>query len=52
MSKDKLLPIDPKDLMPAAVGFVIGLGILLAFYLMSKAMGQPIFVDHSLLPRQ
>ncbi|MBL8727551.1 MAG: hypothetical protein JNM25_03900 [Planctomycetes bacterium] len=52
MSAPKSLPIDPKDLLPAAVGFVIGLGILVFFVLLAKSMDLTLLVNHHDIPRQ
>lgn len=43
--------IDPKELFPAAVGFALGLGILVFFVLLSKTLGLTLLVDHGNLPR-
>ena len=52
MSAPKLLPIDPKELLPAAVGFVLGLGILAFFVLLAKSMDLTLLVDQHNVPRQ
>ncbi len=46
------LPIDPKELVPAAVGFVAGLGILAFFVLLALAMGLTTIVNHANIPMQ
>ena len=51
MSESKL-PVDPTDLAPAAVGLVIGLGILLGFMLLASALGLTLFVDTGNIPFQ
>jgi capsular polysaccharide biosynthesis protein len=52
MSAKKSLPIDPKDLLPAAVGFVLGLGILVFFVLLAKSMDLTLLVNHHDIPHQ
>lgn len=53
MSDDKKqLPIDPKELMPAAVGFVLGLCLLGAFVLLAMGLDLTLLVDAGDLPRQ
>lgn len=47
-----LLPIDPKELMPAAIGFVIGLLIIAAFALLAQGIDLTLFVDKSAIPHQ
>lgn len=52
MSAPKSLPIDPKDLLPAAVGFVLGVGILTFFVLLAMSMDLTLLVNHHDIPRQ
>jgi hypothetical protein len=52
MSAQKSLPIDPKELFPAAVGFALGIGILAFFVLLAMALDMPLLVDTAALPRQ
>ncbi len=52
MSAPKSLPIDPKDLIPAAFGFVIGLGILTFFVLLATGMDLTLLVNQHNVPRQ
>jgi hypothetical protein len=51
MSASKL-PIDPKELVPAAIGLAIGVGILVFFALLASGLGLTLFVDHSTIPQQ
>jgi hypothetical protein len=51
MSDSKPL-IDPKELVPAGVGFFLGLGILVFFYLLATSLGMPTFAEVHALPRQ
>jgi hypothetical protein len=46
------LPVDPKELVPAAVGLALGVALLVGFYLLAKGLGMPTFVEHWNLPRQ
>ncbi|MBL9079593.1 MAG: hypothetical protein JNL08_18970 [Planctomycetes bacterium] len=52
MSDKKSLPIDPKDLLPAALGFVLGLGILAFFVLLALSLDLTLLVNAHDLPRQ
>ncbi|MCA8977797.1 MAG: hypothetical protein KDC98_23935 [Planctomycetes bacterium] len=53
MSESKQpFPIDPKEAAPAGFGFVIGLLILVGFYLLATAMGLPTFVERWNIPGQ
>ena len=51
MSESKPL-IDPKELTPAAIGFVLGLALLGFFVLLSKGMGLTLLVNHANIPYQ
>lgn len=51
MSDSKPL-IDPKELVPAGVGFFLGLGLLVFFYLLATTLGMPTFAEVHALPRQ
>jgi capsular polysaccharide biosynthesis protein len=44
--------IDPKELTPAAIGFAVGLAMIVFFVLLSMAMNQTLLVDHSNIPYQ
>lgn len=44
--------IHPKELVPAGIGFVVGLGLLVGFYLLAVALGMPTFVEQWNVPRQ
>lgn len=54
MSDDKkpALPIDPKELVPAGIGFVIGLVLIGAFVALALALGLTLLVDHGNIPHQ
>ncbi len=52
MSNSKRLPIDPKDLFPAGMGFVLGIGILVFFFLLAKGIGLTTLVDYHNVPHQ
>jgi hypothetical protein len=52
MSHEQKLPIDPKELVPAALGFVLGLGILAFFVVLTQVLGMPQLVEHENVPRQ
>ena len=49
---DPKLPIDPKELLPAAIGLMIGFGIIVFFVLLATGLHLTLFVDPSDLPRQ
>lgn len=51
MSASKL-PIDPKELAPAAAGVVIGVCILVGFAVLASVLGLTLFVDHGNIPHQ
>ena len=51
MSESKL-PIDPKELVPAAVGVVIGICILIGFGVLATVLGLTLFVDSGNIPYQ
>jgi|GEM_PF-2852534 hypothetical protein len=46
------LPIDPKDLVPAGVGVVLGVALIVAFVLLATGIGLTLFVDFADMPRQ
>ena len=46
------LPIDPKDLVPAGVGVVLGVALILGFVLLATSIGLTLFVDFNDMPRQ
>lgn len=46
------MPIDPKELAPAAVGVVIGVCILIGFGVLATILGLTLFVDIGDIPRQ
>jgi hypothetical protein len=52
MTAPKSLPIDPKDLVPAAVGFAIGLGIMAFFAVLCLGMDLTLLVNHGAIPHQ
>ena len=47
-----LIQIDPKELMPAGIGFFIGLLILAGFFLLATVMGLPTHVESFDIPKQ
>lgn len=51
MSDSKPL-IDPKELVPAANGFVLGFVILGGFVLLAMTLKMPLLAETWLLPRQ
>ena len=51
MSEPRKL-IDPKELAPLAVGFVLGLALLGFFVLFAKGMGLTLLVNHANIPYQ
>ena len=51
MSESKKL-IDPKELTPVAVGFVLGIALLGFFVLFAKSMGLTLLVNHANIPYQ
>ncbi|MBX3463494.1 MAG: hypothetical protein KF830_10000 [Planctomycetes bacterium] len=51
MSDSKPL-LDPKELMPAALGLVLGFGILAFFVLLAISLGMPTLAEVHALPRQ
>lgn len=51
MSDSKPL-IDPKELVPAAIGLCIGAAILVFFYLLAQGIGLTTLVDQHDIPRQ
>ena len=48
----KPLPIDPKELVPAGIGFFLGLLILGLFVGLTIVMGLPTIVEGWNIPRQ
>lgn len=46
------LPIDPKDLVTAAVGFVVGIAILAFFTGLATALDLALLVKHGNIPHQ
>ncbi len=44
--------IDPREVVTLAIGFALGLGILVFFLLLAKTMGLTTIVDIGNLPRQ
>lgn len=48
----KTLPIDPKELVPAAFGFVLGIGILAFFVSLAMVLGLTLLVNHGNIPHQ
>ncbi len=44
--------IEPEDVVPTAIGVVLGVCILVFFVLLVNAMGLQTVIDHSALPRQ
>ncbi|MBZ0150316.1 MAG: hypothetical protein K8J09_02205 [Planctomycetes bacterium] len=51
MSDSKPL-IDPKDLVPAVQGFVLGLGLLAFFFVLALGLGLTTFVNYGDVPYQ
>lgn len=51
MSETKTL-IDPKELVPAGIGFVLGLAILVMFYFLAVGIDMPLIAETWALPRQ
>lgn len=45
-------PIDPKELIPTAIGFVIGIGILLFFIALGLALDMTFLVNVGNIPHQ
>ncbi len=46
------MPIDPKELAPAAAGVVIGIIILVGFGVLASLIGLTLFVDSANIPHQ
>lgn len=46
------MPIDPKELAPAAAGVVIGIAILIGFGVLASILGLTLFVDSADIPHQ
>lgn len=51
MSESKL-PIDPKELLPMAIGLAIGVAVMVGFALLAMSLHMTLFVDHGNMPRQ
>lgn len=49
---DPKLPVDPKELLPLAIGLTIGVGVLFGFMLLASILGLTLFVDSSNIPYQ
>ena len=49
---DKKPLIDPKDLVPAAIGVVVGIGMLIGFVILAQSIGLTLFVDKADIPYQ
>ncbi|HEX5050708.1 MAG TPA: hypothetical protein VFZ65_02950 [Planctomycetota bacterium] len=43
---------DPKELLPMAFGFAIGLAIIGFFVVLALTLGLPTLVQHSAIPHQ
>lgn len=52
MTAPKAPLIDPKDLVPAALGLVLGFGILTFFILLAISMDMTLLVNVGDIPRQ
>lgn len=52
MSAPKSTLLDPKDLAAVTTGVVLGVLLLVGFWLMCKGMGMATFVDHAAIPHQ
>jgi hypothetical protein len=44
--------LDPKELVPAAGGFVLGIGIIVFFIGLAKVLGLALLVNHGNIPHQ
>ena len=44
--------MDPKELLPVAIGLTLGVGLLFGFMLLASALGLTLFVDSSNIPHQ
>ena len=51
MSESKPL-LDPKEMAPLVVGFVLGLALIGFFVLFAKGMGLTLLVNHANIPYQ
>jgi hypothetical protein len=49
---DPKLPIDPKELAPAAIGLMLGVGLLIGFGVLASVLGLTLFVNHGDIPYQ
>lgn len=43
---------DPKELVPAALGFLLGIGILAIFLALAKVLGLTLLVNNGAIPHQ
>jgi len=46
------LPIDPKELIPAGIGMVLGVTLIVGFVLLATSIGLTLLVDHGDIPHQ
>ena len=46
------LPIDPKELVPAGIGMVLGVALIVGFVLLATSIGLTLLVDHGDIPHQ
>jgi hypothetical protein len=44
--------IDPKELVPAAIGLVLGFCLIGFFAVLAQTLGLQLYVDYSNIPRQ
>lgn len=49
---DNKLPIDPKELVPVAIGVVVGIAMLVGFVVLAQVIGLTLFVDMADVPHQ
>ncbi|MFK7743398.1 MAG: hypothetical protein AB8H80_23985 [Planctomycetota bacterium] len=49
---DSKLPVDPKELIPVAIGFVLGFGLLAFFIALAFGLDLTLLVDSNDIPRQ
>jgi hypothetical protein len=45
-------PIDPKELVPAGVGVMLGVGLIVAFVALAAGIGLTLLVDQGDIPHQ